>query len=32
MARVPLTRRNLLAEPRRLAAGVAGIGLQIHGA
>jgi putative ABC transport system permease protein len=29
MARVPLTRRNLLAEPRRLAAGVAGIGLAL---
>jgi putative ABC transport system permease protein len=29
MARVPLARRNLLAEPRRLAAGVAGIGLAL---
>ena len=29
MARVPLTRRNLLAEPRRLAAGVVGIGLAL---
>src|SRR5512132_1757612 len=27
--RVPLVRRNLLAEPRRLAAGVAGIGLAL---
>ncbi len=29
MARVPLARRNLLAEPRRLLAGVAGIGLAL---
>jgi hypothetical protein len=29
MTRVPLARRNLLAEPRRLAAGVAGIGLAL---
>jgi putative ABC transport system permease protein len=29
MAGVPLARRNLLAEPRRLAAGVAGIGLAL---
>jgi putative ABC transport system permease protein len=29
MRRVPLARRNLLAEPRRLAAGVAGIGLAL---
>ena len=29
MARVPLARRNLLAEPRRLTAGVAGIGLAL---
>jgi putative ABC transport system permease protein len=29
MARVPLARRNLLAEPRRLVAGVAGIGLAL---
>ena len=29
MRRVPLVRRNLLAEPRRLAAGVAGIGLAL---
>jgi hypothetical protein len=27
MRQVPLARRNLVAEPRRLAAGVAGIGL-----
>jgi putative ABC transport system permease protein len=29
MGRVPLARRNLLAEPRRLAAGVTGIGLAL---
>jgi hypothetical protein len=29
MGRVPLARRNLLAEPRRLLAGVAGIGLAL---
>jgi len=29
VGRVPLARRNLLAEPRRLAAGVAGIGLAL---
>jgi putative ABC transport system permease protein len=29
MTRVPLARRNLLAEPRRLAAGVTGIGLAL---
>jgi putative ABC transport system permease protein len=29
MARVPLARRNLLAEPRRLVAGVVGVGISL---